>query len=229
VDAFIVPLTGTVLSPGLCPICEAEREQDRQAAAATAKERQRQQRRDQIGDLLARAGVPKRYLGCARKNFQGAQPPERPVMLLGPPGTGKTHLAVAYMRDWIIGNSDTGAWFCRILDLLRRLRRGYEEGGDLVHRLGREVGFLVLDDLGTEMATDFALQSIYDIVDLRYSYDLPLVITSNLEIRKIGSMYGTNFISRLRGLGEIVELKGPDYRLLGSEARQEREHNPSMH
>jgi len=229
VEAFVNPITGTLLGPALCPGCEAAQQAKLRQAEETARARQRQHRQANIQVLLARAGVPPRYQGCSLENYQGNLPPERPVMLLGAPGTGKTHLAVAYLREWMIAHGDTGAWFCRVLDLLRRLRRGYEVGEDLVDRLGRETGFLVLDDLGTEMATDFALQNIYDIVDLRYAYGLPLVITSNLEIRKIGELYGTNFLSRLQGMGEVVQLNGPDHRLRLADARQQRKIEQNMH
>lgn len=229
-EAFVSPITGTLLGPALCPGCEAAQEANRRRAEQAARERQRQQRQENIQDLIARAGVPPRYQGCSLENFQGTLPPEQPVMLIGAPGTGKTHLAVAYMRDWIIAYGNQAPCFCRILELLRRLRRGsYEMSEDPVDRLGREAGFLVLDDLGTEMATDFALQAIYDIVDLRYAYNLPLIITSNLEIRQIGSLYGTNFLSRLQEMGEVVQLNAPDYRLKLAEARQQRHQDKKMH
>lgn len=228
-EAVISLFTGDLVAPPLCSACEAEAKRQQDLAVQAAREREKQDRAGQIEDLLAGAGVPPRYRRCSLENYQGPLPAERPVMLLGGPGTGKTHLAVAYLRQWIINFGAVGAWFCRVLDLLRRLRQGFDGGEDLISRYGRELLFLVLDDLGAEMATDFAVQAVYDLVDLRYAHNLPLIITSNLDIREIGDMYGTHFLSRLQEMGEVVELSGPDRRLEAIEARYRRREEGSVH
>lgn len=227
-EAVISLFTGDLVAPPLCPACEIEAKRQQDLAIQAARQREKQDRAKRIEDLLAGAGVPPRYRRCSLENYQGPLPAERPVMLLGGPGTGKTHLAVAYLRQWIINFGAVGAWFCRVLDLMRRLRQG-SDSEDLISRYGRELLFLVLDDLGAELATDFAVQAIYDLVDLRYAYNLPLIITSNLDIREIGGIYGTHFLSRLQEMGEVVELGGSDRRLEAIEARRRRREEGPVH
>lgn len=231
---FVNPLTGTVLAPALCPACEAEEQERREQVKLAAREEQRRQRQQQIRELMAGAGVPPRYLDCSLENYTGWKPQGRPTALLGPCGTGKTHLAVAYLREWIIAHGSTGAWFQRAGTLVRQLRQScsasaFEPEDSLIRRLGQDQRFLVLDDLGAEALTDFTLQGIYDILDLRYSYTLPTVITSNLDVGQMAMSYGDRFMSRLLAMGEVVELSGEDYRLLLAENRQQREQNEKMH
>ena len=233
VEAFVSPFTGKLLGPVLCPVCEAETQARQEKARVAAQEQQRQLRRQQIRDLLARAGVPPRYLDCSLENFTGWRPETRPVALLGPCGTGKTHLAVGYLRDWVI-EYGSNAWFQRAGTLVRQLRQccsehACESEESLVRRLGQECRFLVLDDLGAEALTDFTLQGIYDILDLRYAYDLATIVTSNLDVARLAVAYGDRFVSRLMAMGEVVELSGEDFRLALAEDRQQRRQDQNVH
>lgn len=234
VAGFVNPLTGTLLAPTLCPGCQVEELQRQSQARRVAQEEQRRLRREQIRELLACAGVPPRYLDCSLENYTGWRPAGRPTALMGPCGTGKTHLAVAYLREWLIDSGPSGAWFQRAGTLVRQLRQccsqhASEPEESLIRTLGQEQRFLVLDDLGAEALTDFTLQAIYDVLDLRYVYDLPTIITSNLDVAQLATVYGDRFMSRLMAMGEVVELAGEDYRLLMAENRQQREHDEKMH
>lgn len=233
-EGFCNPLTGKVLAPPLCPACEAQEQARQEFAKQAAQERRRQERQEQIRELLACSGVPPRYLDCSLENYTGWKPDNRPTALLGPCGTGKTHLAVGYLREWVLEHGSGSAWFQRAGTLVRQLREccgefACESEESLVRRLGQEYRFLVLDDLGAEALTDFTLQGIYDIVDLRYAYGLPTIVTSNLDVGRLVVAYGDRFMSRLMAMGEVVELSGEDYRLVMAEARQQRHQDKKMH
>lgn len=242
VPGFVNPITGTLLAPALCPVCEANQQEQREKARLALQEQHRQSRIQQIRELLAGAGVPPRYLDCSVANYTGYKPVGRPTALIGSCGTGKTHLAVGYLREWIIENGPTGVWFQRSGNLVRQLRQccgdhASESEENLIRRLGQELSFLVLDDLGAEALTDFSLQGIYDVLDMRYAYNLPMIITSNLDVGQIAMAYGDRFMSRLMAMGEVFELFGDDYRLVMVEAQQaknkreenKREENKKMH
>lgn len=234
VEGFVNPLTGKVLAPPLCPLCEAKEQARQEQARLAAQERQRQERQEQIRELLASSGVPPRYLDCSLENYTGWQPANRPTALLGPCGTGKTHLAVGYLRQWVLEHGAGSAWFQRAGTLVRLLRQccsdfACESEESLVGRLGQEYRFLVLDDLGAEAITDFTLQGLYDILDMRYAYDLPTIITSNLDVGRLAGAYGDRFVSRLIVMGDVVELSGRDYRLIIAENRQQRSRDRKMH
>ena len=113
--------------------------------------------------------------------------------------------------------------------MLFRSEHACESEESLVRRLGQECRFLVLDDLGAEALTDFTLQGIYDILDLRYAYDLATIVTSNLDVARLAVAYGDRFVSRLMAMGEVVELSGEDFRLALAEDRQQRRQDQNVH
>ncbi len=103
------------------------------------------------------------------------------ALLYGPPGTGKTHLAVAAMHEYGLMK----AYFWKVpelLDWLRNMAYGNEARWDLeklTYPYRRHEFLLVLDDLGTENGTDWAHEQLYRILDSRYEYELPTIITTN--------------------------------------------------
>lgn len=82
---------------------------------------------------------------------------------------------------------------------------------DVVQRL-KECRVLVIDDLGTESATDFMLENLYGIINDRYNEMKPVMITTNLSSTDFVNAYGQRTISRLQEMGQLVKLKGKDKR-----------------
>lgn len=100
------------------------------------------------------------------------------LVLAGPTGTGKTHLALAIGWEWF--DDGFNVLFTRVDDLIDWLRQGYENG--TYHKRFESVRrrqLLILDDLGTEQSKDFAGERLDRIVDFRYINRLPLVVTTN--------------------------------------------------
>jgi DNA replication protein DnaC len=200
------------------PLQEAEcsrQEEERQKAI-------RKWREDHLEELLERAGVPKRYLQCTMKNYRGKKPDDRPGFITGPPGVGKTHLAVALLRDQIIEEGREAGRFMRTVDLLKEIRNSFQEKSaetelSLLKKYGRDVPFLVIDDLGTEKCTDWVEQTLYDLIDRRYVDMLPTVITSNLSLDEIEAHYighGKRLASRICDLGKVFKITGDDKRVV---------------
>ena len=75
----------------------------------------------------------------------------------------------------------------------------------LVNRLMR-AELLVLDDLGAERGTDFALEKVYDIIDSRYRLHRPMILTTNLTLDE---MKGTRDIRYSRIYDRIFEVCYP--------------------
>jgi DNA replication protein DnaC len=108
---------------------------------------------------------------------------EKPGLLLaGPPGTGKTHLAVAALR-LLLARGYEGI-FCDYQNLLERIRAGYSEAlgtsSREAYRVALETEILLLDDLGAHRVTDWVEDTVTAIVTYRYNHRKPLIATTNL-------------------------------------------------
>lgn len=102
------------------------------------------------------------------------------LVLAGPTGVGKTHLALAIAWEWF--EDGFNVLFTRVDDMLDWLRQGYDD--NTYHkRLDsiRRRHLLVLDDLGTEQTKDWAGEKMDRIIDWRYLDRSPLVVTTNAK------------------------------------------------
>jgi DNA replication protein DnaC len=153
----------------------------------------------------------------AVKNYVRDFPNEsRPgLLLIGEPGTGKTHLAVAAMRRIIEKGFE--CLFCDYQTLLDRIRSGYDPSSNSsnkeAYRIALESEVLLLDDLGAHRVTDWVEDTVTSIVTSRCNNRKALIATTNLPDGEVGS-----------SLTEKSALGKPEYRVtlserIGSRAR----------
>ena len=133
------------------------------------------------------------------------------ILLEGSYGSGKTHLAAA------IANAAVGrgvpTLFITVPDLLDSLRFSYnspETTFEARFEDIRNAGLLVMDDFGTQNATGWAQEKLFQIVNYRYINKLPTVITTNLILDEIES----RIRSRLQDdeLVQHIRILALDYR-----------------
>src|SRR6204780_2615552 len=109
--------------------------------------------------------------------------PAKPgLLLMGDPGSGKTHLAVAAFRA-ILAKGFEGLFF-DYQNLLDRIRSGYDSSSTSsdreTYRVAMEVDVLLLDDLGAHRVTDWVMDTVTSIITARCNQRKPLIATTNL-------------------------------------------------
>jgi len=133
------------------------------------------------------------------------------ILISGRYGCGKTHLAAAIANEAL--KNGTPTLFLTVPDLLDWLRASYssptssfEERFDEI----RNYPLLVLDDFGTQNATPWAQEKLFQIINHRYINRLPTVVTSNLNL----DGFEGRIRSRLMDPEVVtkVEINAPDYR-----------------
>ena len=133
------------------------------------------------------------------------------LLLQGGYGCGKTHLAAAIANFAVEMGVPT--LFLTVPDLLDMLRFSYDSDDTTFESRFNEIrnaSLLILDDFGTQNATGWAQEKLFQIINYRYINKLPLVITTNLSLDDIEP----RFRSRLsdRELVTDVRINAPDYR-----------------
>jgi DNA replication protein DnaC len=123
--------------------------------------------------------------------FQAAQKfaenPHGWLVLLGKYGTGKTYLAAAIGNYRVRLNEDV--MFVVVPDLLDHLRATFSPSSNISYdelfNQVKNTSLLILDDLGTQSATPWAREKLYQIINYRYNAELPTVITTSMALEEI--------------------------------------------
>jgi DNA replication protein DnaC len=197
------------------------------------------------GDLrkrqrLVAAGIPRRYTHCTLDSFRTSSTTlknartrvqefvdlypnnhGRGLLLVGPCGSGKTHLAVAAINELIEANKPGRLLFSNFQDLIQEIQASFDteaaaSKSEIMQPL-LETDLLVLDELGSQKPTTFVQDILYYVINSRYNEQRTTIFTTNYpdtpaDAREEGltQRIGTRLRSRLYEMAQIVSFAGAD-------------------
>lgn len=228
-----------------CRACEGDaREAMQKREAEKVAEHTRSKKQAALAHRLRVSGLEGRMLDSTFENFKISKPGQDGALsicklfveefspdaggglwLMGPPGTGKTHLGSA-MVSHLIREKEKTACIFSAREIIRMLRvswrfkeadrSGFEEWTprteeEILDHLGM-APLLVLDEVGASFGSEAEKVQLFDIVDKRYRLRRPTVLLSNLTARGIKDALGDRTYDRLRENTQAVQCHWPSHR-----------------
>jgi DNA replication protein DnaC len=233
------------MSDSVCPICRGTGWKLVEKDGITSATRCECAGAARAEQLLRTADVPRNYQNDSFENFRLPPRHENPVaheamskayltvmgyardfpatdkpglLLVGDTGTGKTHLAVATLKQLVSRGHEVVFWDYQ--NLLDRIRASYDpaSGGSNreAYHEALECEVLLLDDLGAHRVSEWVEDTVTSIITYRCNHQKPLIATTNLADAEMGSR---EVVQRTTETGPRYDLKTTLTDRIGSRAR----------
>ena len=138
------------------------------------------------------------------------------LLLIGPTGTGKTHISTAIAAELIHKGYDV------IYDSTHNILSDFE-ADRFRNNYGREENksdkyldctLLIMDDLGAEFVNQFTISALYNLLNARQNKGLATIISTNLSSEDLARRYEDRIYSRIIGTARILPFEGKDRRVV---------------
>ena len=158
-----------------------------------------------------------RYIYQTMRRFAETFDPKssKSIALFGGTGLGKTHLSTAAAKVIIERGFDvvyTGA--IGMFSDFEKVRFGNASGRESGEDTDRyfDCDLLIIDDLGSEVANQFTVSCLYDVINTRINKGLPMILSTNLRQDELRQRYWDRITSRIFGEFVTLMLTGTDVR-----------------
>ena len=214
-----------------CPGCEEDKLAGERQAAAVAAAKAEQAR---LEEMLAEAAIPPRFIGRSFENFRASTPQQQKavsvmrsyaeqfdshlktgasLILLGAPGTGKSHLAAAVLQSIMPRHCGLYTTCMGIIRAVRNTwRKDAERSEAQVLAMLAEVPLLVIDEIGVQYGTDGEQTILFEVLDRRYRDMRPTILLANQSKEGLKQFLGDRTYDRLTETARIVLFDWESYR-----------------
>lgn len=168
---------------------------------------------DSLRPLSPSAKTLARALAAYTADLQARYETGAGLLLIGPPGLGKTvALCAAISAACTRYRARYAVW----PDVLAELKSGFSGPKDDPRRLAverlREMPFLALDELGVRGPSEFDHSELFGLIDFRYRENLPTLVAANATVDNLPALVGERVYDRLRETCATIVLAGESCR-----------------
>lgn len=153
-------------------------------------------------------------------NFETFYKSNRGLLFWGTVGTGKSYAAACIANELL--NRKTPVVMTSFVKVLQVIQDNTENETEFVNRLCA-ARLLIIDDLGTERNTDYALEKVYNVIDSRYRTGKPLILTTNLNLQDMQMTQDIRYqriYDRIFEMCHPVMVNGTSWRINQAKERQ---------
>lgn len=167
------------------------------------------------GKVSPRENMKNIYMTCINytRNFDAH---DKNLFFIGKPGLGKTFLCNSIAKDLLdVGRSVIYQSSPDLIDTIRKYKFDFDKEEDNAPYLEElyNCDLLIIDDLGTELSTQFSNLAIYNILNRRLLNNKKIIISTNLNTDELMNTYSERIYSRILGNFSMYKFFGDDIRL----------------